>query len=208
MRHHVNAAVFLMAGMLPLAGAAPAIAQSPSADQIIRSLRPTAPTGVGRGIRPVGPAADAPASVAAPGAAPGATTGQGAPRTPQPAQAVARPAAPSVNLTVNFASGSAVLAPDALRTLDELGRALTSAALSGYRFRIEGHTDTVGTPESNKALSERRASAVVEYLATKWSVDRAKVAAVGMGQEQLQVPTGANMPQARNRRVTVVNTGA
>ena len=206
MRNRLNAAVLLVAGVLPLAGAAPAIAQTPSADQIIRSLRPTAPAGVGRGIRPVGPAADAPSS-----ATPASTTpsSQTPARTPAAAAPPAsRPAAPAVNLTVNFASGSAVLAPDATRTLDELGRALTSAALSGYRFRIEGHTDTVGAPEMNKALSERRATAVVDYLETKWKIDRAKIAAVGMGQEQLLVPTGANVPQARNRRVTVVNTGA
>ena len=116
--------------------------------------------------------------------------------------------APSVNLTVEFATGSADLTPAAVHTLDELGRALSSSALAGYRFRIEGHTDTVGTREQNQALSEARAAKVLDYLATKWSVDRGKVQAVGMGQDHLLVPTGQNVAQPRNRRVTVINLGA
>ena len=43
-----------------LLSASRAGAQNMSADRIIRSLRPTAPSSVGRGIRPVGPAVDAP----------------------------------------------------------------------------------------------------------------------------------------------------
>ena len=52
-----------------------------------------------------------------------------------------------------------------IRTLDELGRALASKDLAAYRFRIEGHTDTVGSRDYNRALSERRAEAVVDYVA-------------------------------------------
>ena len=89
------------------------------------------------------------------------------PVAPQPAQQ----AAPAVNLTVNFANGSAELTPDAIRTLDALGRALASKDLASYRFRIEGHTDTVGSRDYNRALSERRAEAVVDYVAKKYGVD-------------------------------------
>ena len=191
--------------------AGPAGAQNTSADQIIRGLRPMAPTGTTRGIRPAAPA-DAPAPANAPNSSPGirAAVPGIAPRiTPSPPPApIQTSPAPAVNLTVNFASGSADLTPGASRTLDELGRALTSAALAAYKFRIEGHTDTVGLPEANKALSDRRAAAVVSYLVTKWGVDRARVEAIGMGQEQLVVQTGPNVAQPRNRRVTVVNLGA
>ena len=115
---------------------------------------------------------------------------------------------PSVDLTVQFATGSSELTPQAVRTLDELGRALSSSALSGFRFRIEGHTDTVGAPELNRSLSEARAERVVAYLSSRWQVDRAKVETAGMGGEQLLVPTGPNVPEPRNRRVTVINLGA
>jgi outer membrane protein OmpA-like peptidoglycan-associated protein len=115
--------------------------------------------------------------------------------------------APTVSLTVNFGSGSAELAPDAKHTLDALGQALASKDLAGYRFRIEGHTDTVGSRESNRVLSERRAAAVVSYIAEKFGVDPSRLEAVGMGQEGLLVPTPPQTPEPRNRRVQVVNIG-
>ena len=206
-------AAALLCGPLggPLAGTA--AAQNPSADQIIRSLRPTGPSGTTRGIRPAGPSADAPAPTqfapaAAPGNVPGAAPRAAAPARTAPLPPAAAARAPSVNLTVQFATGSAELTPAAIRTLDELGRALTSSTLSGFRFRIEGHTDTVGTREGNQALSDARAAKVLDYLAGKFQVDRAKIETVGMGQEHLLVRTGPNVPQPQNRRVTVINLGA
>ncbi len=196
----VFAAAFIMG--VPVSGSA----QSPSADEIIRSLRPTAPSATTRGIRPVVPLSDTAAPAAAPAHAAGGAPAAAPRANVAPAPRVA--SAPSVNLTVQFATGSAELTPAAVRTLDELGRALTSATLSSYRFRIEGHTDTVGTREHNMALSDQRAAKVVEYLTSKWSVDRAKVQSVGMGQDQLVVQTGPGVPEPRNRRVTVINLGA
>ncbi len=115
---------------------------------------------------------------------------------------------PAVNLTVNFATGSADLTPDAVRTLDELGSALSSKELAGYHFRIEGHTDTVGSAEYNRALSERRAEAVVDYIAKKFGVAPTRLQAVGMGEQGLMVPTPPQTAEPRNRRVQVVNLGA
>lgn len=200
--------------LLALFAAAPhcALAQAnPSSSDIINSLRPTGPIAGGtRGIRPVGPGVEAPS---APGLSP-------TPRTPAASHprvtATARPAesspaggaAPSVNLTVQFANGSDQLTPAAMHTLDELGRALSSQDLASYRFRIEGHTDTVGRADYNKALSEQRAEKVVDYLATKFNIDRSRLQAVGMGEEGLLVQTGPDVPEPRNRRVQVVNLGA
>jgi outer membrane protein OmpA-like peptidoglycan-associated protein len=191
---------------LPLVVAGlPALAQSsPSADQIIKSLRPTGNlvSGGTRGIRVGGaPPAPSPAVPVATGQ-PHAATSHAA------AAAPAQPAAPSANLTVNFASGSADLTPQAVQALNELGRALSSSDLAGYKFRIEGHTDTVGTPESNRALSERRAQAVVSYITSHFGVDASRLQAIGMGEEDLAVPTPAQTPEPRNRRVLVVNLGA
>jgi OmpA-OmpF porin, OOP family len=185
----------------------PAAAQNPSADQIINSLRPSGNLVMGgtRGIR-LAPSGDA-SSQPQPG-----TT----PATPQPRVAASKPVAvpaaattaPSVNLTVNFANGSAELTPAAINALDELGRALSSKDLAGYRFRIEGHTDTVGPHDYNRALSERRAEAVVDYVAKKYSVDPSRLQAIGMGEDGLLVPTPPQTPEPRNRRVQVINLGA
>jgi outer membrane protein OmpA-like peptidoglycan-associated protein len=207
-------ALALMLGGLALPGAAGA--QNPSSQQIIDALRPGGNLlgGPTRGIRPVAPSTPAdsgtqPAAVAAPPAsAPSA-----APATPAlPPQASARTpapaAAPSVNLSVTFQSGSAELTPQAMRTLDELGRALASAELAGFRFRVEGHTDTVGSSALNQSLSERRAAAVVQYLATKHGIAASRLQPLGLGESQPLVPTGDEVAEPRNRRVQVVNIGA
>jgi outer membrane protein OmpA-like peptidoglycan-associated protein len=179
-------------------GSLPAAAQNPSADQIINSLRPSGNlvTGGTRGIR------------LAPGGN-GAVQSQVAPATESSSsKPAAAPTNPAVNLTVNFATNSAELTPDALRTLDELGRALASRDLAGYRFRIEGHTDTVGTHDYNQGLSERRAEAVVHYVAKKFGVEPGRLQAVGMGETGLLVQTPPQTPEPRNRRVQVINLGA
>ena len=194
-----------------LLGSLPAFAQgNPSSSQIINSLRPSGNlvTGGTRGIRLAAPPSDA---AAAPAPAPSPVQ---QPRVASskpvavPAAAAAPASGPAVNLTVNFATGSADLTPDAVRTLDELGSALSSKELAGYRFRIEGHTDTVGSPEHNRALSERRAEAVVDYIAKKFGVEPTRLQAVGMGEQGLMVPTPPQTAEPRNRRVQVVNLGA
>jgi len=149
-------------------------------------------------------------------AAPHAATSQAAaPRSTAPAPtrtASTAPTgtteAPSVSLSVEFASGSADLTPQARQTLDQLGKALSSSDLAQYHFRIEGHTDTVGSADFNKALSQQRADAVAAYLESKFGVNQSRLQAVGMGEEGLVVPTPPNTPNEKNRRVAVVNLGA
>jgi OmpA-OmpF porin, OOP family len=117
-------------------------------------------------------------------------------------------AAPSVNLNVDFATGSAELTPAAMHTLDSLGQALKDPKLAHDRFRIEGHTDTVGSVAANKVLSEQRAKRVAAYLEDKFGIAGARLRPVGMGEQGLLVPTPPQTPEARNRRVLVVNEGA
>ena len=117
-------------------------------------------------------------------------------------------AAPSVSLNVDFATGSAALTPQAKKVLGSLGTALKDPKLAGDRFRIEGHTDTVGSPAYNQALSEQRARAVASYLEQTYAIPGSRLEAVGMGEKGLLVPTPAQTPEARNRRVLVVNKGA
>ncbi len=160
------------------APADPALA-NPSLDDMIATLSPTR-----RGILPAVP-------VQAGAAAPEARTGRAPPK--------------SVALTVDFVTGSASLTPDAERQLGVLGQALTSPALAKCRFRIEGHADTVGTPQGNKDLSLRRAQAVSAYLEQKFTIDTARLQPVGLGTSQLLVDTPDQTPEPRNRRVRVVN---
>jgi OmpA-OmpF porin, OOP family len=184
-----------------VAGSLPAQAQqNPTANDIIRSLDLKGPV---RGIRPLSstPAQPAPAVTEARPAEHVAPRGH--------AVAAAVPAAaPSVSLAVMFASNSADLTPEAIRTLDELGRALSSTQLASYRFRIEGHTDTVGSAAYNLALSEQRARAVAKYVEEKFGVAGTRLEAIGMGEKAPAVTTPDNTPEPRNRRVQIINLGA
>lgn len=183
---------------------APAAAQSDAAAQaLIDRLKP----GLGSGTRGLMPE---------PAAAAGRTTvitvaplRSAAARSPLPGRpAELTDAAPSVSITITFASASAIVNPDAERALAPLGRALASSELSPYRFRIEGHTDSVGDAALNQALSERRAAAVRDHLVTSHGVDPRRLISVGFGASQLLVPTPPQTPDARNRRVQVVNLGS
>ena len=61
--------------------------------------------------------------------------------------------------------------------------------------------------DANKALSDARAKAVADYLASMYHVDPGKMQPVGMGQEGLLIKTPNQTPEPRNRRVVVVNLG-
>jgi len=113
----------------------------------------------------------------------------------------------TANLTVQFETGSDRLTPGATATLDQLGQALSSPALASSHFQIIGHTDTVGRPDMNQVLSERRAASVVDYITTHFGVERNRLLAEGKGESEPLVPTRPGVPEQRNRRVQIVNVG-
>jgi len=109
-------------------------------------------------------------------------------------------------IAVTFASGllydfdSDVVRPEAGQNLRSL-----AASLSKYPntdLLIVGHTDAVGTGEYNQALSQRRATAAANYLASQ-GVSQARLQAVGRGETE---PLAANDTEAgrqANRRVEI-----
>jgi OOP family OmpA-OmpF porin len=190
----MRATLTFIAAVLAFAPFGSWAADTPSAAQIIDSLAPANdPAMTTRGIRLGGQ----PPAVAKP-----AADASARPVGSQPVSHLGQ-----ANLSVPFASGSAAISPAAVRVLDQLGEALTSPKLADFKFRIEGHTDTVGAPDINKSLSEQRASSVADYLVTKFKIDRARLSPVGMGQDGLLVATGPGVANSANRRVLVVNLG-
>jgi len=199
----------LLAAPLALA-TVPALAQNaPSASQIIDSLKPHGDLTAGgtRGIRLVAPGQSAAQPVAMSQVPARMNSGTHMAHHASVASG-ASASAPSVNLTVDFATGSAELTPQARQTLDQLGKALSSQDLGKYRFRIEGHTDTVGSAATNLTLSQQRAQAVAAYLESTYGIAPARLQPIGMGEQGLLVPTPPQTPDARNRRVEVINLGA
>jgi NitT/TauT family transport system substrate-binding protein len=130
--------------------------------------------------------------------------GSGVKRAPE--ETKTKPAITTVRITVNFAAGSAVLNTAAKQTLDEKV-ALLPKTFSGAYIRVEGNTDNVGSADVNRAMSLRRAQAVIDYLVTKYSLPREQFVALGNGPDKPVSENEAinNSPEGRanNRRTDV-----
>jgi len=112
----------------------------------------------------------------------------------------------SIDLAVNFEYASATLTADARIVLDNLGQALSDAALRESRFSVAGHTDARGGDAYNLNLSRLRARAVAEYLVRQHGIDARRLDVEGFGRSRLLDP--ANPASALNRRVQITNLGS
>lgn len=86
---------------------------------------------------------------------------------PPPTSTSGQPLETTLLIPVQFGFDSAELTPQVRSVLDVMARAMNDPALSSHRFLLEGHTDTTGSWEYNRRLSERRAAAVAGYLVSR-----------------------------------------
>jgi outer membrane protein OmpA-like peptidoglycan-associated protein len=99
---------------------------------------------------------------------------------------------------LEFQTGSAVISPVSLPSLADLAKVLNKN--TGYKLAIEGHTDNVGYPAANLALSLARANAVKQYLSTQ-GVDIGRIKATGYGDTRPVAQNTTPAGRSRNRRV-------
>lgn len=112
----------------------------------------------------------------------------------------ARPAAP-VSFVLYFEFGSAVdIAPSFQPVLDQINAALPS--YPAPELTVIGHTDRVGTLESNDLLSLQRAE-TVRGLLLRAGVQATILEVSGRGEREPVVPTDDEVPEPRNRRVEI-----
>ncbi len=111
--------------------------------------------------------------------------------------------APSIDIQdINFQTGSAEIPRSEFRKVREIGNALNQISRRRRaRFLIEGHTDAVGSRESNQILSERRAASLKRVLVTEFGVSPNILETVGYGEDFLLIDTPYD--EWRNRRVTL-----
>ena len=105
---------------------------------------------------------------------------------------------------VLFKSGSFELLPGARERLAKVSGIVL--AYQGLHLAVEGHTDSIGTDEYNRQLSEQRAGAVRDYL-TQQGISADAITASGFGKSE---PVASNdTPEGRqqNRRVELVVSG-
>lgn len=103
--------------------------------------------------------------------------------------------------SVLFGFNKDVLTKDAKADLDKM--AANIANTKGYIVAVEGSTDSVGDAQYNYDLSQRRASAVIQYLAAEHQVPAYKIYVIGLGKDKPVDSNKTRAGRAKNRRVDV-----
>lgn len=133
-------------------------------------------------------------------------------RDPRRASRVNRPpvfehlnAQAQLTVAMQFDFNSSRINPSSYRAIGLIADALYHPYLQGYCFLVIGHTDAVGSREYNFKLSQERANAIRAALINPFGIDERRIAAVGLGEEQLM--DAAHPDSAENRRVQLINIG-
>ncbi len=101
---------------------------------------------------------------------------------------------------INFETNAAIIKPESESVLKQIVNLLN--ANPALKINIEGHTDNVGEETYNQQLSEKRASAVKDYL-VKNHIATARITAIGKGEKFPIADNLTELGKAANRRVEI-----
>jgi outer membrane protein OmpA-like peptidoglycan-associated protein len=101
---------------------------------------------------------------------------------------------------VHFETAKATITPDSYASLNELVEVLK--AKQTMTIEIAGHTDNVGSQETNLKLSQDRAAAVRNYLISK-GINKERVTAKGYADSLPVASNDTEEGKAKNRRTEV-----
>ncbi len=99
---------------------------------------------------------------------------------------------------ITFKTNGTEIDKRVLATLDELVQ--TAKSCANVVITVEGHTDSTGSEEANKRVSQRRAQAVVDYFIGA-GLDANYVKAVGYGNTRPIATNDTARGRAQNRRI-------
>jgi len=102
---------------------------------------------------------------------------------------------------VQFGLDSSTLRADAVRTLTAALKALNDTP--SMRLQIEGYASPEGRAAYNKALSERRARAVRDYLTSR-GIAASRLTIASYGEERLKYDSTQEASRALNRRAALI----
>lgn len=108
---------------------------------------------------------------------------------------------PVANVAVNFGFDKALLTKDSKEQLDSFAQQLASG--KSYILEVTGGTDSTGPADYNYDLSQRRADAVVQYLASKYNVPARRFYLIGIGKDKEVAPNDTAEGRKQNRRVEI-----
>lgn len=99
---------------------------------------------------------------------------------------------------VKFEFDSAQLTPSAQQILLETVKVLKDSP--GFRVKVAGHTDAIGSASYNQRLSARRAQSVKTFLVNH-GIDPSRLETIGYGETRPIAPNDTEVGRAKNRRV-------
>jgi OOP family OmpA-OmpF porin len=105
------------------------------------------------------------------------------------------------DVSVTFGFDKAVLTKDDLAQLDTFAAQITNS--KSYILEVTGGTDSTGPAQYNYDLSQRRADAVVQYLASKYAIPAHRFYLIGIGKDKEVAPNDTAEGRKQNRRVEV-----
>jgi outer membrane protein OmpA-like peptidoglycan-associated protein len=106
-----------------------------------------------------------------------------------------------IALYINFDTGKSIIRDESKPVIDQIVEMMK--ANTDLKIGVEGHTDNVGTPASNKTLSEARAKSVVSAIIAQ-GVSADRLSPAGFGQDKPIADNNTEEGRARNRRVELV----
>ena len=104
---------------------------------------------------------------------------------------------------IQFESGKDVIKKSSNTILNQIAKVLIDNPT--YIVEVQGHTDNVGKEEMNQVLSEKRATAVRDYLISK-GVEEKRISSKGYGITKPVAPNTTAAGRAKNRRVEFMVT--
>jgi outer membrane protein OmpA-like peptidoglycan-associated protein len=108
---------------------------------------------------------------------------------------------PAGDVAVTFGFDKAVLTQEDRQQLDAFAAQLGSA--KAFILEVTGGTDSTGPAEYNYELSQRRADAVVQYLAARYGIAAHRFYLIGIGKDKEVASNTSPEGRKQNRRVTV-----
>jgi outer membrane protein OmpA-like peptidoglycan-associated protein len=105
------------------------------------------------------------------------------------------------DVSVTFGFDKAVLTKDDKDQLDTFAASLGNA--KSYILEVTGGTDSTGPAQYNYDLSQRRADAVVQYLASKYGIQAHRFYLIGIGKDKEVASNDTADGRKQNRRVEV-----
>ena len=106
-----------------------------------------------------------------------------------------------IALYINFDFGKSIIRDESKPVIEQIVQMMKSNP--ELKVGVEGHTDNVGSPASNKTLSEARAKSVVTSIVSQ-GISADRLSPAGFGQDKPIADNNTEEGRARNRRVELV----